>query len=224
MASVESVERVYLDAEPERWEKYPPDLQKQIIEGGERLERLRLQILGRARVSELPPVQVVDIGWIAPPAMTPRGRIVVVHGYSTIFRTEAGTELGARVSAPAVIHCSDEALTGILLHEFCHSFFHAREIIRARTDGRLYAFNADQARVYDAEYDKSCLDPPQLWFSYEDVKIFPYHHDTLLNEAAALIAREWVAKGLPTEVPGVVAVGSEVQIPGAIARHIRATM
>jgi len=169
-------------------------------------------------------VQVVDIGWIAPPEMTPTGRIVVVHGYSTIFRTQAGNELGARVAAPAVLHCSDEALIGILLHEFCHCFFHAREVKRAGMEGRLYSFNADQAKVYDAEYDKSCLDPPQLWFADSDVKVFPYHHDKLLNASVPTIAREWVAKGLPTAVPEPVAVGAEVQIPGAIARHIRATM
>jgi len=224
MASVESIERVALKTKPERWRKYRLPIRTEITQGVERVRRLRHEILGRARVVELPPVEVVDIGWSAPPELTPTGRLVVVHGYSTVFRTPAGDELGARLAAPAVIHCSNTELVGILLHEFCHCFFHAREIIRAGMEGRLYSFNGSQRQAYDAEYDKSCLDPPELWFTESDVKVFPYQHDKLLDASVAAIAREWIAKKLPTVAPAPVRIGSEVQIPGAIARHVRSTM
>lgn len=224
MASVESIERVTLKTKPERWNKYRLALRSEITKGVQRLRQLRSAILGRARVSELPPVEVVDIGWTAPRELTPIGQTIIVHGCSTIFDTPIGKELGARIAAPAVIHCSDAELVGVLLHEFCHCFFHARQVIRSGMEGRLYSFNGDQRQVYDVDYDKSCLDPPELWFSESDVQVFPYQHDKLLSASLATIAREWVAKKLPMTVPGVVKVGSEVQIPGAIARHVRSTM
>lgn len=224
MASVESIERVTLKTKPQRWNKYRVALRSEINQGVERVKRLRREILERARVSALPPVQVVDVGWTAPPELTPAGQVIIVHGHSTIFQTPVGAELGAKLTAPAVVHCSDAELTGVLLHEFCHCFFHAREIIRAGMQGQLYSFTGKQHDVYNADYDRQCLDSPELWFSEADVQVFPYQHDKLLDASVAAIAREWIGKKLPTIVPGLVSVGPEIQIPGAIARHVRSTM
>lgn len=225
MAAVEVGDRVLL--ERRHWERLHPSMQHAVCEAVERVRRVRSEILSRAKVSELPPVVVLDHAWAfpgTPPDIVSKAGIV--HGASSVFEVDGDFEFGVTLPAPVVMHSSDDLLRGVLLHEFAHCFFSMREVLASfdRGDFNLKFAPPDASKFFDREWDSARLDPPALWFSDEDVAAFIHQHDAMLGPCSDLIRREWIARKHPTVIPQLrYSASGTFTIPESVIQQIRST-
>lgn len=210
--------RVAIRRKRERWQGLPSRIKHALTKGVARVSDIRLAILSCSTVRELPPVEIIDVGWVTPK------RDAAIHGRSHPLAIGREFEYGASLAAPTVIYASDVELRGVLLHEFAHCFHHIRTVWRAlaRGDTRVL-LGSDPSRLLDPEYDRAALDPPDLWFCKQDVDIFPYQHSGMLTSCTNAIFTEWVAKGLPTETPHPHYKIPTISVPEAIAERVEQT-
>jgi hypothetical protein len=219
---IEAGQRVFLRKNRQRWQSLPARIQHAIKTGVDRLTQIRAEILASSRVAALPPVDILDVG-IA--LLDPKTRLPTpIHGYCAPCRTPAsdGTfELAAVLPAPTIIHANDSQLRGALLHEFAHCFHSYRVIVDAIAAGRVPRLEGDATRLMDPDFDRSQLDPPELWFAPEDVAIFPYQHNGLLADCTFAIITEWFRKRLPTQAMPAERWKAAIGIPPVFVAHIQ---
>jgi hypothetical protein len=192
-----SCDWVTLRRHPVRWAKLPSRIRIAIVDGVERVRRIRSEIASHALVPVMPPVEVVDVCWTDPE------QTGCIHGQSAPVTINGDQMFGAVISAPVVVHADDAALRGVLLHEFSHCFYFHRRVVEHVLSGRTdrLKIGRERANFLDDDRDREMLERPEDWFSKEDVEIFPFHDADLLERCTDRIATEWVGRGLPVEVP-----------------------
>jgi hypothetical protein len=209
------------------WQRLHPPIRRAVYRAVERVRSVRTAILRDAKVAELPPVVVVDHAWALPgPPENIVGGAGIVHGASSVVEINEEFEFGVKLPAPVVMHSSDLMLRGLLLHEFAHCFFSAREALASFDRGifELKFIPPDPSKLFDRDWDAARLDPPSLWFSDEDVSNFIYQHDAMLGPCSNLVRTEWIAKKRPTIVPELrYSIRGTFSIPSSIIDVIRAS-
>ncbi len=201
---------VSIARKPFRFSGLPTWARRGIIQGRERVERIRSEIAFCAKISTMPPVRIVDVGWVTPSA---GGMICARSGPIRIGGTYW---FGVELPAPTVIFPDDDTLRRILVHEFAHCFFYLRRAIES-TGGEI-RFERDP---YDERDDRAFLADPDDWFGERDVREFTVQHDEILEKSHALFDKRWVDGGLPVETPEPQFRIDQFGVPDPVAEHVQ---
>jgi|SRR6267378_5178403 len=186
----------------------PEGLNARLLAGQERIRRIRLEISQVARVSQMPPLQLI------PCIFTREGGRV--HASAPVI--PAIGKLGVLVAAGPIL-CTDERLIrDILVHEFSHCFWTAAQIIDHIDSGRLGPLVLAGNPMDQSREDATHVDLGD-WFGEEDRVLLRWGDPRI----APYIERELdaVAECLPT-IPAPLALDVRgVIVPPEWAAHIR---
>lgn len=204
---------VYLKTE--HWAELSPNLKKRLKRGRQDVSNICKLIVRSAKVSTLPPVEIVDQIWM--------GEDVQRDGRSSILTIDGKDFIGVQLPAPTAI-CRDFRLVrAILVHEFSHCFDLIVRALEHKDSGLTDSLDLSVAgklsSAEEEEWDKEMLVDPGDWFGDEDVSNFIHWNDDRfqsLLEATSIVAKELDAKSLSRDVET-----ERLSIPGEIIDHIR---
>jgi hypothetical protein len=187
---------VKLKKHPLRWRKFPISIRQKIVVGVDRVVAVRAEIETAAKTVMMPPITVVDVGWLDSSACA------LVFGAATMTRIGKRLVPGVVLPASTVVCVEDDAmLRTVLVHEFSHAFFIAVETIRAHDGG---VANLGLRNPHDLVSEDESHIVPDQWFGEFDASHFSnIHNDDAMDGAAEAVMQKWIAAKLPTEFPSL---------------------
>lgn len=201
-----------------RWFQIPPPFQKAFKDGLVRLKKAYIAIGEAAKAPCLPPIRIVDIGWVRP------GYDGAIFAKAwTTFQQGRRLILGITLPITTVVFVDDaRTLRSILVHEMSHYFHLLMAMARYIHEGSSGPLNlsASGDRWDDQEADlKALVTNLDDWLGEVDCTDFLSHWaDSRLDPPTDHFMSEWAEKGLPIEVPklGFQAGDKPYVIPGGL--------
>src|SRR5882724_2655947 len=92
-----------------------------LLKGVERVASIRAEIASTAKVTTMPPVEIVPYIWT-------RERVLIC-GRVTALRRGDGAYFGVQIPAPTALCTDDAAVRALLVHEFAHWFYIATRVV-----------------------------------------------------------------------------------------------
>jgi len=161
----QSSREVWLAVRKRVWSRIRPSIKLRLLDGLDRIVRVRDQIGAAAAVSTLPPVQVIPELWYGD-GYTYDGCTgpVIIKGrafFACILPAQTAT-------------LEDEGfLRRLMVHEFCHCLWHLTEVVKASDAGITKLSDPDYDQNSDVD-DRSHLAAPEDWFGLMDVENMLY--------------------------------------------------
>lgn len=198
----------------EDWGTVPPEVQRRIEEGVERIRSVRGAIAADAWVKQMPPVTIYPAVW------TPDG-VGTVPALSGAWHSGRGErEIGVLVGiGPAV--CTDGSIVRkLLVHEFAHCFFIATKIVDHLDLGVPLDLRGDPM---DEDRERATMVTPSEWFGHADAAAIIRWDDSALGDSVGEELNALLEAGhVPVAEPPP---GGGGKFPGVLpewAEHIRA--
>jgi len=156
----------------DEWDRLPPELQRRIEAGVERIRLLRERISADAKVRYMPPVTIAVGAW-------PRdGKIV--HGLSGAWRDNnapGGFAIGVILGVGPALCENEDTVRAILVHEFAHCFALARVVVDHNDLGT--SLDVLKGDSMDPERERSLLGQPKEWFGDTDAELMLWEDERM---------------------------------------------
>ena len=194
------------------WAKVPPDLQRRIEVGVERIRRIREEVAAEAKVQNMPPVTVVAAGW-----SPGKGIIHGLAGFWGNNNAPGNSTLGVILGAGPALCEDDDTVRAILVHEFSHCF-QITKILADHVDLGA-SLDALRGKSTDQDREERLLANPVDWFGPADVTLLRWDDkrtDPLSVAVAALVENNQI----PGEQPPIPAK-PELRAPQEWIDHVR---
>jgi len=203
---------VWLRIDAKTWTALPPNVKERLRAGTARTARIRELIARAARVSVMPPVEVVGETWLLDQG--------IVEGCALPLRVKDSFEWGVQLPAHVAIQEDDSVLRAVLVHEFAHCFHYIADIVHRIDRGMPLDEIAYMHDPTKNEDDRALLVNPRDWFGEIDAGSFAYHADMRLNTADESISE--IAEYLPMITPELkYKMQGSLSFDNAIADHVR---
>ena len=206
---------VWLRTSSTTWLGLRRDLKTELLEGLERVARVRAAIAATAKVPELPPVEVHAELWgdVVDDVM------IVNHGRSILLRWRNNNLYhGVALPACAATIEDESVLRRVLVHEFCHCFWSQQEMVRTGGWDALLDPNHDP---HDDAADRRRLVLPGDWLGENDGGEVIHHNDPQLDvvneEFVVLRARLPLVAGPQSRI----GVNQQIAIAPAVVDHCK---
>ena len=200
---------------PEHWRRYPKEIRTALLEGIERIARIRADIARSAKVATLPRVRGYDEIWWSPDKKR------AIYGYAGFVPIDGKHKPAIHLSAP-VVACEDErAVRGMLVHEIAHCF-QIMTISLDATDSGAPPPDLDSEDVYwDAEYEARLLPKPEDWFGDDDARLISHWDDPISHAFQDRVEELNMFNHLTNKVPPLEESNLQIGIPSDVGAHIR---
>ena len=169
----------------------PPQLKERLRTGTERIARIRELIARDAKVSVMPPVELVGEIWIFGHG--------IVEGCAVPLNREDSIEWGVQVPAHLAIQGNDATLRAVLVHEFAHCFYYVSDMIHRLDRGTSMEIAYAPFDPTNDHHDRDLLVNPHDWFGENDARDFIHHADQRLKTADENLSE--IAEYLPVVTP-----------------------
>lgn len=182
------VEDVVLKKDPVRWPRLPLEIRRALLDGVDRVIRVRKAIADDAPVKSMPIVHIVPELW---------GRLEDARRIDGRARPlQQGRSIRAGVELPAqTVVCNDDVVRLILVHEFAHAFELQRRAIDHIDAGASGALQLSgdhpdvEAFLEDEDHEEEMLGAPEDWFGADDARRFVrWHHESLEGTEEPMLA------------------------------------
>jgi hypothetical protein len=184
--------RVFLDGDVDARDRRHRSIWPQLRDRRDEIAEIRTDIARQAKVEVMPPVQITTDAWIG------RGPDECIHAGTGAISVERAMQIGVRLSGASALLADDLMLRQILLHQFSHCFWAARQVVgMGLPTARYLGFWMDCGMFGPESVDDIHLDNPEDWFGEDDVEIFESRARDLFPEGSDAVMREWVDAGLP---------------------------
>lgn len=185
-------ERVFLDGDVDARDRRHRAIWPQLHGRRDDVAEIRADIARQAKVEVMPPVQITTDAWLRP------GPDECIHAGTGAIPVGRAMQIGVRLSGASALLADDLTLRQILLHQFSHCFWAARQAVgMGLPTARYLGFWMDTGMFGDDAIDDEHLDSPENWFGEDDVEIFEPRARDLFPEGGDAVMREWVNTGLP---------------------------
>ena len=176
-----------------------------LMEGVERIAKIRAEIARIARVATMPPVEVVPYIWTHERAL--------ICGRVTTLRRGDGAFFGVQVPAPTALCTDHGAVRAVLVHEFAHWFYIATRVVNGSEPEERGGGTLDLRNEGLTESDTQIN--ARDWFGEEDVQRFIQHGDSttrvISSQAIGLEAHFYVASPRLGETVGNIDISDDVR-------------
>ena len=200
-----------------RWPKLPAPVRAALVEGTENIRQLRDEIGRDARVSVMPPVQVVAEIWTDP------NRRNSLNGRATVLRVKNSNMIGVQLPAVPVVSRDSAVLRAILVHEFSHCFFMLIRVVNhmdSGGDGTLQLPRTENV-FEDQEFDRRMHIDPREWFGAADAQRLMQQFDPLMEGIDEGALELELFHHLPIVTPDSEFGAEKLFVPDDIVEHVR---
>lgn len=176
-----------------------------LVKGVETVASIRAEIGHAAKVTTMPPVEIVPYIWM-------RERVLIC-GRVTALRRGDGAYFGVQIPAPTAL-CTDlAAVRALLVHEFAHWFYIATRVINGSDSGEKEGGTLDLRHEGLTESDTQVN--AQDWFGEADARQFIQHGDlttlAISSQAAGLEEHFYVVSPRLGHTVGTIDISDDVK-------------
>ncbi len=173
-----------------------------LMEGVERVAAIRAEIGSAAKVTTMPPVEIVPYIWTRERAL--------ICGRVTALRQGDSAYFGVQIPAPTALCTDRAAVRALLVHEFAHWFYIATRVVNGSEqaggslDLRSEGLGEADTQIHAAD-----------WFGEEDARNFIQHGDEatrgISSQAAGLEKLFYVVSPRMGDAVGNIHISEDVR-------------
>jgi hypothetical protein len=206
-------EEVSLRRHPLHWSRLSGPMKVRVVDGLERITRVRARLSESVQVVSLPPVVVHDAVWTGP------GLTGLISGRAGPVALGPHVVFGVELPVNVALADDEEAIRAVLLHEFGHCFYYMMKVLLATDAGITHLSDVVDDPYTDEAADRARLVDPAEWFTGDAASDFPYWNDPRVEPVLRIVPT--IAEHFRIEPGSSEFETSILTIPNDVIAHVR---